>query len=109
MKYKRFEDLPVWNAAIDFAVEVYALTGKEEFKKVVLPWFESAGKPPENMTHVANHISLRNDLQQTALVDQNFDIIKGLVWFASMIDEAAILRAISDLGAVCYKKIPDLG
>jgi len=32
MKYKRFEDLPVWRAAIDFAVKVYALTAKQEFK-----------------------------------------------------------------------------
>jgi four helix bundle protein len=30
MKYKRFEDLPVWNAAIDFAVAIYALTSKPE-------------------------------------------------------------------------------
>lgn len=30
MKYKRFEDLPVWNAAIDLAVAVYALTAKPE-------------------------------------------------------------------------------
>ena len=26
MNYKRFEDLPVWNTAIDLAVEIYALT-----------------------------------------------------------------------------------
>lgn len=31
MKYRRFEDLPVWNAAIDLAVEVHALTSKPEF------------------------------------------------------------------------------
>jgi len=31
MKYKRFEDLPVWNAAIDLAVKIYALTAKPEF------------------------------------------------------------------------------
>ena len=31
MKYKRVEDLPVWNAAIDLAVAVYALTAKPEF------------------------------------------------------------------------------
>lgn len=30
MKYKRFEDLPVWNAAIDLAVAIYALTSKPE-------------------------------------------------------------------------------
>jgi len=31
MKYKRFEDLPVWNAAIDLAVQVYALTSGSHF------------------------------------------------------------------------------
>lgn len=33
MTYERFEDLPVWLAAIDLAEKVYELTGKEEFKK----------------------------------------------------------------------------
>jgi four helix bundle protein len=32
MKYKRFEDLPVWITAIELAVEVYALTSRSEFK-----------------------------------------------------------------------------
>ena len=31
MKYKRFEELPVWNAAIDLAVAIYALTSRPEF------------------------------------------------------------------------------
>ena len=31
MKYKRFEDLPVWNSAIDLAVAIYALTSRPEF------------------------------------------------------------------------------
>jgi len=31
MKYKRFEDLPVWNTAIELAVAIYALTSKPEF------------------------------------------------------------------------------
>ena len=32
MRYKRFEDLPVWNDAIELAVQVYALTSRPEFK-----------------------------------------------------------------------------
>ena len=32
MRYKRFEDLPVWNTAIDLAVAVFALTSKPQFK-----------------------------------------------------------------------------
>ena len=31
MKYRRFEELPVWNDAIDLAVQAYALTAKPEF------------------------------------------------------------------------------
>lgn len=33
MNYKRFEDLPVWNAAIDLAVDVYALTDGPQFRR----------------------------------------------------------------------------
>ena len=32
MKYKRFEDLPVWKSAIDLAVRIYALTDTHEFR-----------------------------------------------------------------------------
>jgi four helix bundle protein len=32
MKYERFEDLPVWKAAIELALRVYALTDRPEFK-----------------------------------------------------------------------------
>lgn len=33
MRYKRFEDLPVWNTAIELAIGVYQLTSKPEFDK----------------------------------------------------------------------------
>ncbi len=32
MKYNRFEELPVWNAAIELAIGVYELSSKPEFK-----------------------------------------------------------------------------
>ena len=32
MKYERFEDLPVWKAAIELAEKVYALTSQNQFK-----------------------------------------------------------------------------
>ncbi len=32
MKYERFEDLPVWKAAIELAVRIFALTAKPNFK-----------------------------------------------------------------------------
>jgi len=33
MNYQRFEDLPVWNAAIELAVEIYALTDRTQFRR----------------------------------------------------------------------------
>jgi len=33
MKYERFEQLPVWQAAIELAVETYAMTGKPVFRR----------------------------------------------------------------------------
>jgi four helix bundle protein len=33
MKYQRFEDLPVWQAALDLAVAVYALTERPAFRR----------------------------------------------------------------------------
>lgn len=33
MTYERFEDLPVWQAAVELAEKVYELTEKEQFKK----------------------------------------------------------------------------
>src|SRR6267143_4692351 len=32
MRYSRFEDLPVWNTAIELAVQVYELTSGPQFK-----------------------------------------------------------------------------
>lgn len=33
MRYQRFEDLPVWNSAIELAVQVYALTDRVQFRR----------------------------------------------------------------------------
>ncbi len=50
MKYNRFEDLPVWQAAIDFSVAVYALTATPDFK---------------------NHYSLRDQLERASVSISN--------------------------------------
>ncbi|HXM49861.1 MAG TPA: four helix bundle protein [Pyrinomonadaceae bacterium] len=50
MKYNRFEELPVWKAAIELAVGVFALTGKPTFK---------------------SYASLRNQLERAAVSISN--------------------------------------
>ena len=34
MKYKNFEDLPVWKAAIEFAIAVFEFTSAADFRGV---------------------------------------------------------------------------
>jgi hypothetical protein len=34
MKYNRFEELPVWQAAIELAVRIYDLTARPAFKDI---------------------------------------------------------------------------
>lgn len=50
MKYNRFEELPVWNAAIELAVGVFALTARPTFK---------------------TYASLRNQLERAAVSVSN--------------------------------------
>jgi four helix bundle protein len=50
MKYNRFEDLPVWKAAIEFAVKVFELTAQPDFK---------------------NHGDLKNQLERAAISISN--------------------------------------
>ena len=50
MKYNRFEDLPAWNAAIQLAIRVYALTAKPCF---------------------ARHRSLRDQIERAAVSVSN--------------------------------------
>lgn len=50
MKYQRFEQLPVWQAAIDLAAQVYEFTAKAEFK---------------------NRYSLRDQIERTAVSVSN--------------------------------------
>src|SRR6266508_1923993 len=50
MRYTRFEDLPVWNTAIELAVEVYALTSGPQFR---------------------SHLTLRDQIERAAVSGSN--------------------------------------
>ena len=50
MRYERFEDLPVWNEAIELAVEVFALTSRPQFN---------------------SHLSLKDQIERSAVSVSN--------------------------------------
>jgi four helix bundle protein len=56
MTYARFEDLPVWNTAIDLAVQIYALTSK--------PLFTAHHSPKDQIERAC--VSVSNNIAQAA-------------------------------------------
>lgn len=56
MKYKRFEELPVWQAAIEFALKVFDFTGKNE------KLFRGLGDTKNQLERVA--ISISNNIAE---------------------------------------------
>ncbi len=53
MKYSRFEDLPVWQAAIDFALKIFAFTNKADFRGLG----DTRGQLERAATSISNNIA----------------------------------------------------
>ena len=53
MKYRCFEELPVWQAAIELAVRVFALTSRPEFKG----YFDLKDQMERSSVSVSNNIA----------------------------------------------------
>jgi len=54
MKYNRFEELPVWQDAIQLAVQIFELTSQPEFKG-----YFTLQRSPDNCTAGATHCRIR--------------------------------------------------
>jgi hypothetical protein len=45
----------------------------------------------------------------TLLNEANSNLLKGLVWCCAVSDDEELIRSVSNLAVVCYRKIPDYG
>ncbi|HVK39022.1 MAG TPA: DUF4132 domain-containing protein [Candidatus Kapabacteria bacterium] len=55
-------------------------------------WLRSLGSTPASVTR-----------------EENYQFLKGLLWYATLIDDKGLGRAICEAGSACYRKIPGVG
>lgn len=116
------EERPVWTDLLRFAAsasgskpsktwlrqarEQLDQFGEERFIAHASDWLHLLGHP------TSNGIYRRPDgyAYPTALVaEQNADVLKGIVWACSLIDDERLARMVGDAGLACFKKIPGVG
>ncbi|HTR40685.1 MAG TPA: DUF4132 domain-containing protein [Pseudomonadales bacterium] len=80
--------------------------GREEFKSRLLRWFDLVALPrPVHKEPRSNY-----DPEPDQIIDDmNSVILKGLVWCCAKWDDTDVIRAISRLAQVCFKKVRLLG
>lgn len=66
-------------------------------------WFAFVKTPPK-VEENPHHYSFAPPLSEPTS-----DILRGLVWIASLFPTAEVAMALGDLGAKCFKKIPNFG
>ena len=76
--------------------------GKSEISDAILDWFpqvDGPRTPPAQNRHIHGQF----------LIPVNIQILKGLVWLSSQLDDPRVARALTSLAISAYKKIPGTG
>jgi hypothetical protein len=89
------------------AKELVESVGREVFKNLVLRWFELVALP-RPVHREPEHPNYSPDPDQL-ITDQNSMILKGLVWCCAEWQDKEIVRGLSRLAQVCFKKVRNLG
>jgi four helix bundle protein len=102
MRYKRFEDLPVWNAAIDLAVGIFALTAKAQFKSQhsLRDQLERAAISVSNNIAEGFERGTNNELLMFLYISRGsagevrsmLCLLERLPWFSELSDEISALK-----------------
>jgi hypothetical protein len=75
--------------------------GPEPFKRQILDWFPRV-RPTARTTRFL-------DVPGPPMIEQNADLLKGLVWFCALFEDADTAGAVSDLAQACFRKVPQFG
>jgi len=102
MRYKRFEDLPVWNTAIELAISVYMLTSKPEFDKrySLKDQLERAAVSVSNNIAEGFERGTNNELLAFLYISRGsagesrsvLCLVNRLPWFAKLRPDIALLK-----------------
>ena len=75
--------------------------GKESFRSQIVEWFANV-RPTTRTTRLLH-------VPEPPMIEQNAEVLKGLVWFCCHFDDAQVTHAVSNLAQACFKKIPSFG
>jgi four helix bundle protein len=102
MRYKRFEDLPVWNAAIELAVGVFALTSQPQFKSQhsLRDRLERAAVSVSNNIAEGFERGINNELLMFLYISRGsagevrsmLCLLERLPWFKDLTEETSALK-----------------
>jgi hypothetical protein len=78
----------------------------EDFQQRVLRWFPLVDKP---RTRAIRSWSEWVPNPNLLIIDQHVDILKGLAWYSSLVNDDEIARLLTALAISAYKKVPGVG
>jgi four helix bundle protein len=100
--YKRFEDLPVWNAAIELAVAIFSLTSQPQFKSQhsLRDQLERAAVSVSNNIAEGFERGTNNELLMFLYISRGsagevrsmLCLLNRLPWFSQLSDEIGTLK-----------------
>lgn len=82
-----------------------AQLGWENFSQALVRWFPLVDIPHTQPEDVENG----NSRKYYLLIEENADILKGLVWLCAQQEDADLARALMQLAVAAYRKLPSYG
>jgi hypothetical protein len=90
------------------ADRLIAEIGPDVFARIMTGTLTEIGKPgavqPAFLTHIGEYIS-----DPTLIHDKHSDVLRGLIWCTSRVQDDHVTAAVGDAAAECFKKIPNFG
>lgn len=81
--------------------------GESAFVAALISTLAEVGKPGKPaVSYILGHPV---DSDPTIVHDTHSDLLRGLVWCASLVPQDEVIAAIGDAADVCFKKIPGVG
>ncbi|GGB86703.1 hypothetical protein GCM10011352_10720 [Marinobacterium zhoushanense] len=92
-----------WLAGVTLLLDQF---GRECFNRLLINWLALVDKP---RTKPATRRDLWQPDRNLMMDESNADILKGLIWCASLAEDAELARALVKAALSCFRKVPGVG
>lgn len=88
------------------ARELVANAGEEQVSATVAAWLRLLRRPSSGNTRIGTD---RHLVPWSLITDRNANLIRGLAWCCSYVDDENLAAALADAALASFTKIPDIG